>query len=53
VEKELTPIRQRAKEYEENHDLVETVIAEGCEAAREEARQTLIDVREAMGLNYT
>lgn len=52
VEKELEPIRERAKEYEENHDLVKTVIAEGCEAAREEARQTLDDVREAMGLSY-
>lgn len=52
VEKELQPIRERAKEYEENHDLVKTVIAEGCEGAREAARQTLEDVREAMGLSY-
>lgn len=52
VNKELDPIRERAKEYEDNHDLLKTVVAEGCEAAREEARQTLDDVREAMGLSY-
>ncbi|MEJ2756604.1 MAG: tryptophan--tRNA ligase, partial [Gammaproteobacteria bacterium] len=53
VEKEIQPIRERAQEYNANRDLVRSVISEGCEAAREEARQTLIDVREAMGLGYT
>jgi tryptophanyl-tRNA synthetase len=39
-------------EFEENPDLVRGIVAEGCEKAREVARQTLDDVRQAMGMNY-
>ena len=49
---ELKPIQERAKEYEDDLTLVEGVIDEGCEAAREVAKETLEDVREAMGLSY-
>lgn len=49
---ELQPIRERAREYEENLDEVRGLIADGCEAARDEARETLDSVREAMGLQY-
>jgi tryptophanyl-tRNA synthetase len=49
---EITTIRQRAVEFEENPDLVRGIVAEGCEKAREVARQTLDDVRQAMGMNY-
>ncbi|MBL4763162.1 MAG: tryptophan--tRNA ligase [Gammaproteobacteria bacterium] len=49
---ELKPIQERIKEYEEDMTMVQGVIDEGCEAAREVARETLEDVREAMGLSY-
>jgi tryptophanyl-tRNA synthetase len=49
---EVTVIRQRAQEYEENPDLVRTVVAEGCEKARDLARKTLEEVHQAMGMNY-
>ena len=49
---EVSVIRERAREYEENRDLVRGIIAEGCEKARDIARQTLEDVHQAMGMNY-
>ncbi len=52
VAAELEPIQQRARQYEKDPDIVRTIIAEGCEQARDSARETLQDVREAMGLSY-
>jgi tryptophanyl-tRNA synthetase len=49
---EISAIRNRAQEYEQNHELVRGIVAEGCEKAREVARQTLDDVRQAIGMNY-
>lgn len=49
---EVEAIRLRAKEYEENPDLVRSILAEGCEKARDAARATMHEVRAAMGLNY-
>ncbi len=49
---EITAMRQRAQEYEENRDLVRGIIDEGCEKARAVAGQTLDDVKQAMGLTY-
>jgi tryptophanyl-tRNA synthetase len=46
----LEPIQLRAAQYEKDPDVVRSIIAEGCEAARETARETLHDVRSAMGL---
>lgn len=50
VLKEQTPIRERALEYESEPETVRGIIAEGCEAARDVARETMEEVREAMGL---
>ena len=47
---ELKPIRERAKEYLSDHGAVKAIIDEGCEAARDVARDTLEEVRKAMGL---
>lgn len=47
---ELEPIQKEAEQYERDPDLVRSIIAEGCETAREAAKETLQDVREAMGL---
>jgi tryptophanyl-tRNA synthetase len=49
---EITTIRKRAQEFEENRDLVRGIVAEGCEKARDAARDTMNEVREAMGLEY-
>jgi tryptophanyl-tRNA synthetase len=52
VKAELAPIQQRAKEYEGDPDLVRTIVAEGCEQARAVTRETMAEVRSAMGLDY-
>lgn len=52
VQQELEPIRKRAREFEEQPSLVRNIIAEGCEESRDVARETMEEVRNAMGLNY-
>ncbi|HIG41169.1 MAG: tryptophan--tRNA ligase [bacterium] len=49
---EQQPMHERARQYEDNPDLVKSIIAEGNEKARIIAKATLEDVRQAMGLNY-
>ncbi len=51
--RELAPIQERANAYMEDPDVVKNIIADGCEKARDLARETMRDVREAMGLNYS
>ena len=50
--REQVEIRERAKEYINDSETVRAIIYEGCETARDIARETLIEVREAMGLDY-
>jgi len=50
--KEQVPMRERAQMYLDDLTLVKNIIADGCEKARELARETMRDVREAMGLEY-
>ncbi len=50
VIKELKPIQQRVREFEQDPSSVESIINEGCEAARDVARDTISEVRRAMGL---
>ena len=49
---EQAPMRERAAEYESQPDLVRSIIAEGCDRARDTARETMEAVRQAMGLAY-
>lgn len=49
---EQGPILARAAEYRNDPEVVREIINEGCEAARDVARETLTDVREAMGMDY-
>lgn len=49
---EQAPMRERAQIYLDDPTLVKNIIADGCEKARELARETMRDVREAMGLEY-
>ncbi len=53
VLKEQEPMRERAKMYEEDPQLVRNIIADGCEKARKLAQETMRDVREAIGLDYS
>jgi tryptophanyl-tRNA synthetase len=52
VQAELAPIRERAQEFIEQPALVRNIISEGSEEARDVARETLSEVRQAMGLSY-
>ena len=52
MEQELAPIRARGREFEDDMDMVRSIVNDGCEAARDEARETLDEVRTAMGLIY-
>jgi len=52
INKELAPIQEAIKEYESDKGSVKKILAEGSEAARDEANKTMNDVREAMGLDY-
>lgn len=49
---ELAPIQERASDFESNPDAVRVILNEGTERAREAARDTLVEVRQAMGLQY-
>lgn len=49
---EIEEMRARATEFEENPEFVRSIIAEGCEDARDVARDTMDDVRQAMGLHH-
>ena len=52
IQKELAPIRERAENYESEPDLVKNIIIEGSEVARDAAKLTMQEVRQAMGLVY-
>ncbi len=49
---ELAPIRERAREFEEDPQLVRNILQEGGEAARDVADETMDEVRAAIGLKY-
>lgn len=49
---ELAPIRERAEHYQADMHAVRSIVAEGSEAARAVASETLEEVRRAMGLEH-
>ncbi|MDW5417319.1 tryptophan--tRNA ligase [Iodobacter sp. CM08] len=50
---EQKPMFERAQPYVEDPTLLKSIVADGCEAARDMARDTMRDVREVMGLSYS
>lgn len=52
VQRELAPIQDKIEEFTTNPEMVDIIINEGRERAREAARETMEEVREAMGLAY-
>jgi tryptophanyl-tRNA synthetase len=53
VLKELEPMRERTKAYLDDPTLVRNIIADGCDRARKLANETIREVRQAIGLNYS
>ena len=51
ISKTLLPMRERAKPYLEDPSLVRAIIADGCDKARDMARETMREVRSVMGLH--
>ena len=45
-------MRERAEQFIEQPDLVQSIIQEGSEKARAVARETLDDVKEAIGISH-
>jgi tryptophanyl-tRNA synthetase len=52
IVKEQEPMHERAQPYLDDPSLVRAIVADGNEAARKLAQETMRDVREAMGLSY-
>lgn len=52
MQEELTPIRERRKEFEQNIPAIYEMLKNGCEVARAAAADTLADVKRAMKINY-
>ncbi len=52
IQEELEPIRTRRKEFEQDIPAIYDMLKKGCEVAREQAAQTLDEVRRAMKINY-
>ena len=50
IDKFLSPIREKRKEYEENIGYVEKIIITGTQKAKEAAKENIKDVRNVMGL---
>jgi tryptophanyl-tRNA synthetase len=50
---EQAPMRERAQAYLDDPTLVRNIVADGCDRARKLAQETMRDVREAMGLDYS
>jgi tryptophanyl-tRNA synthetase len=53
IQTEVAPIRERAIEFAANMSLVKNIVAEGCEKASRIARDTMSEVKTAMGIEYT
>ena len=45
-------MRSRAEQFEQDPDLVQSILLEGAEKARDAARETLDAVRSAIGISY-
>ena len=49
---ELAPIQEEIAKYQSNPNLIQEIIFEGSERARSVARDTMEEVRDAMGITY-
>ena len=51
--KEQQPMLERAQKYLDDPTLLRAIIADGCDKARKIAHETMREVRDAMGLDYS
>jgi len=52
INTEQKVMRERAQQFEDQPDVVHAILQEGSEKARDEARETLDDVRASIGISY-
>jgi len=52
VKAELMPMQERIAKYQSDPELIKQIIFEGSEKARKVAKETMAEVREAMGITY-
>ena len=52
ITSELAPIQEEIAKYQSNPNLIQEIIFEGSERARAVARDTMEEVRDAMGITY-
>jgi tryptophanyl-tRNA synthetase len=52
INAEQAMMRERAQQFESDRDLVQSILVEGSEEARDVARETLEEVREAIGIRH-
>lgn len=48
----IAPIRERAKELQEDEEQIRKILKEGAEKARESASKTIAEARKLIGINY-
>jgi tryptophanyl-tRNA synthetase len=52
IKETLIPMQERIAKYQADPELIKQIIFEGSEKARSVAKETMMEVREAMGMNY-
>ncbi len=52
INNELAPMQERIAKYQSDPELIRQIIFDGSERARNVARETMSEVREAMGISY-
>lgn len=52
INKELSPIREKRKYYEEHPEIVNEIIKEGTNKARKLAKETMQEIKKAMKIDY-
>jgi len=52
IKEELLPMQERIAKYQADPELIKQIIYEGSEKARNVAKETMVEVREAMGITY-
>jgi len=52
VNQELAPMQESISKYQSDPELIRQIIFDGSERARNVAKETIIEVREAMGITY-
>ena len=53
IEKEISPIRERAARFVEDPATLRNIMADGCERARKVVNETMREVRDAIGTDYS